>query len=203
MDHQAIRFPWLPRLSDVPKVFHSAISNQAPASEEPRWWDAVNQATPVPLNLTMKPTALKELSRTALSGPEWVLRGVCSTRTSEGLHGREARAITSIPHIDKAGQIGFCGFRIALISTKASPKCSVRKKVFHYQHFDLWTLHVNSVAIGGLVYGVLAAPRMATIVLGALVLTMMLGLEKALSFFRKIRAHEVTMRAVHDESRAG
>jgi hypothetical protein len=53
--------------------------------------------------------------------------------------------------------------------------------------FGPFTLIRPLVAIAGLVYGVLSAPRLATIVLGAFVLTMMLGLEKALSFSRSER----------------
>jgi len=40
------------------------------------------------------------------------------------------------------------------------------------------------LAVIGLVYGVLAAPRIATVVLALIVMTMMLSLEKALSLFR-------------------
>jgi len=54
--------------------------------------------------------------------------------------------------------------------------------------FGPFTLIRPLVAIAGLVYGVLAVPRLATILLGAFVLALMLGLEKALSFFPKIRA---------------
>jgi len=50
--------------------------------------------------------------------------------------------------------------------------------------FGPLTLIRPLVAVVGLVYGVLAAPRVATIVVGLIVLTMMLGLEKVLSLFR-------------------
>jgi hypothetical protein len=50
--------------------------------------------------------------------------------------------------------------------------------------FGPFTLIRPLVAIVGLVYGVLAAPRVATVVLGLIVLTMMLSLEKVLSLFR-------------------
>ena len=71
--------------------------------------------------------------------------------------------------------------------------------------FGPFTLIRPLVAIAGLLYGVLAAPRPATIVLGALVLTMMLSLEKTLSLFRKITARGVTLTAVPDyeSGRAG
>ena len=71
--------------------------------------------------------------------------------------------------------------------------------------FGPFTLIRPLVAIAGLLYGVLFAPRPAIIILGALVLTMMLGLEKVLSFFRIIRARDVSIPAVHDyeSSRAG
>jgi len=50
--------------------------------------------------------------------------------------------------------------------------------------FGPFTLIRPLVAIVGLVYGVLAAPRVATVVLGLIVMTMMLSLEKVLSRFR-------------------
>src|SRR5882672_638540 len=50
--------------------------------------------------------------------------------------------------------------------------------------FGPLTLIRPLVAVVGLVYGVLAAPRVATIVVGLIVLTMMLGLEKVLSLCR-------------------
>jgi hypothetical protein len=49
--------------------------------------------------------------------------------------------------------------------------------------FGPFTLIRPLVAISGVLYGVLSAPRIATIVLGTLVLIMMLGLEKALRLF--------------------
>jgi len=55
--------------------------------------------------------------------------------------------------------------------------------------FGPFTLIRPLVAIVGLVYGVLAAPRVETVVLGLIVLTMMLSLEKALSFFRSFGNH--------------
>jgi hypothetical protein len=51
--------------------------------------------------------------------------------------------------------------------------------------FGPFTLIRPLVAIAGLLYGVLSAPRLATIMLGAFVLTMMLGLEKSLTIFRR------------------
>jgi len=68
--------------------------------------------------------------------------------------------------------------------------------------FGPFTLIRPLVASAGLLYGVFAAPRPAIIGLGALVLTMMLSLEKTLSLFRRITARDVTMTAVPDyESR--
>src|SRR5215472_15825961 len=53
--------------------------------------DAVNQATPVHLNLTMKPIAIKELSRPALSALESIL-GLClAPARLAGVHGRGPR----------------------------------------------------------------------------------------------------------------
>ena len=52
--------------------------------------------------------------------------------------------------------------------------------------FGPLTLIRPLVAVVGLVYGVLAAPRVATIVLGLVVLTMMLSLERGLGLFRRI-----------------
>lgn len=51
--------------------------------------------------------------------------------------------------------------------------------------FGPFTLMRPLVAVVGLVYGLLAAPGVATVVLGLVVLTMMLSLEKALSLFRR------------------
>ncbi len=51
--------------------------------------------------------------------------------------------------------------------------------------FGPFTLLRPLVAIAGLVYGVLAAPRLETTVVGVIVLIMMLGLECALGLFRK------------------
>lgn len=69
--------------------------------------------------------------------------------------------------------------------------------------FGPFTLIRPLVAFAGLLYGVLAAPRPAIIILGVLVLTMMLGLERALSFFRKIKRREINATAVHESGRAG
>jgi hypothetical protein len=52
--------------------------------------------------------------------------------------------------------------------------------------FGPFTLIRPLVAFTGLVYGVLGAPRVETIVLGVIVLTMMLGLERALYLFRRL-----------------
>jgi hypothetical protein len=54
--------------------------------------------------------------------------------------------------------------------------------------FGPFTLVRPLVAIAGLAYGVLSAPRLATVVLGAFVLTLMLSLEKALTFLRRSEA---------------
>lgn len=51
--------------------------------------------------------------------------------------------------------------------------------------FGPFTLIRPLVAVIGLLYGVLAAPRLTTVVLGLIVLTMMLSLEKALGLFRR------------------
>ena len=53
--------------------------------------------------------------------------------------------------------------------------------------FGPFTLIRPVVALAGLAYGVFAAPRMETILLGVLVLVMMLGLEKAMDVFRRFR----------------
>ena len=47
--------------------------------------------------------------------------------------------------------------------------------------FGPFTLIRPAVAIAGLVYGVWAAPRMATVIVGAIVLIMMLSLERVLN----------------------
>jgi hypothetical protein len=52
--------------------------------------------------------------------------------------------------------------------------------------FGPFTLIRPLVAVTGLVYGVLGALRVETIVLGVIVLTMMLSLERALHFFRRL-----------------
>jgi len=52
--------------------------------------------------------------------------------------------------------------------------------------FGPFTLIRPAVAIAGLVYGMLAAPRLETIVVGVTILVMMLGLERALSFYHKL-----------------
>jgi len=54
--------------------------------------------------------------------------------------------------------------------------------------FGPFTLIRPVLAVIGLVYGVLAAPRIATVGLGLIVLTMMLSLEKVLSLFREFRS---------------
>jgi hypothetical protein len=51
--------------------------------------------------------------------------------------------------------------------------------------FGPFTLIRPLVAVTGVVYGVVAAPRVETIVLGLLVLTMMLSVERTLSFVRR------------------
>lgn len=53
--------------------------------------------------------------------------------------------------------------------------------------FGPFTLVRPLVAIGGVALGILAAPRIATAVLGLLVLSMMLSLERAMSIIRKSR----------------
>lgn len=53
--------------------------------------------------------------------------------------------------------------------------------------FGPLTLVRPLVAIGGVVFGILAAPRIATVVLGLLILSMMLSLERAMSIARKLR----------------
>lgn len=58
--------------------------------------------------------------------------------------------------------------------------------------FGPFTLIRPLVAVAGLVYGVLAAPRVETIVLGLVVLAMMLGLEKTLSLFRHVSREKVS-----------
>jgi hypothetical protein len=55
--------------------------------------------------------------------------------------------------------------------------------------FGPFTLIRPLVAVTGVVYGVLAAPRIETIVLGVVVLTMMLSIEGTLSLFRRVRSH--------------
>src|SRR4029453_12141240 len=52
--------------------------------------------------------------------------------------------------------------------------------------FGPFTLIRPLVAVTGLVYGVLGALRVETIVMGVIVLTMMLSLEKALYFSRRL-----------------
>jgi hypothetical protein len=51
--------------------------------------------------------------------------------------------------------------------------------------FGPFTLLRPVVAIVGLIYGVIGAPRVATVLTGLIVLTMMLSLEKVLSLFRR------------------
>lgn len=51
--------------------------------------------------------------------------------------------------------------------------------------FGPFTLLRPVVAIVGLIYGAMGAPRVAIVLLGLIVLTMMLSLEKALSFSRR------------------
>jgi hypothetical protein len=58
--------------------------------------------------------------------------------------------------------------------------------------FGPFTLIRPLVAITGLVYGVLGAPRAETIVLGVIVLTMMLGLERALYLFRRLSTSAIS-----------
>ena len=53
--------------------------------------------------------------------------------------------------------------------------------------FGPFTLIRPVVAVAGLVYAVLAAPRIAIVGLGLIVLAMMLSLEKALTLFRGLR----------------
>ena len=53
--------------------------------------------------------------------------------------------------------------------------------------FGPFTLIRPLVALSGLIYGLLAAPRVETIVVGLVVLAMMLSLEKSLSLFRRFR----------------
>jgi hypothetical protein len=53
--------------------------------------------------------------------------------------------------------------------------------------FGPLTLVRPLVAIGGVAYGIVAAPRIATVVLGLLILSMMLSLERAMSTARKLR----------------
>ena len=54
--------------------------------------------------------------------------------------------------------------------------------------FGPFTLIRPVVAVAGLVYGVLGVPRVATVGLGLIVLTMILSLEKFLSLFREFRS---------------
>jgi len=56
----------------------------------------------------MKPIAIKELSRAAFSALE-LLPGLCLARAAGAGFTGEAPVETSPYHIDKAGQIGFCG----------------------------------------------------------------------------------------------
>jgi hypothetical protein len=51
--------------------------------------------------------------------------------------------------------------------------------------FGPFTLIRPAVAVAGVVYGVLAAPRLEIIVVAATILIMMLGLERALSLYRQ------------------
>ena len=53
--------------------------------------------------------------------------------------------------------------------------------------FGPLTLVRPLVAVGGVVFGILAAPRIATVVLGLLILSMMLSLERVLSGARWLR----------------
>jgi hypothetical protein len=57
--------------------------------------------------------------------------------------------------------------------------------------FGPFTLIRPLVAVTGAVYGVLAAPRLETVLLGLVVLTMMLSLERMLSFVRRVSRDEV------------
>jgi hypothetical protein len=56
--------------------------------------------------------------------------------------------------------------------------------------FGPFTLIRPLVAVIGVAYGVVAAPRVETIVFGIVVLTMMLSLERTLSFVRRVSRDE-------------
>ena len=92
------------------KFFTAQYQIRRPHPKNRDGGDAVNQATPVHLNLTMKPIAIKELSRPVLSALESIL-GLCLALAAGGGFTGEAPWETSPYYIDKAGQILFCGFR--------------------------------------------------------------------------------------------
>jgi len=82
--------------------------------------------------------------------------------------------------------IPYAAIILFAIAIRAIPSVDIRS-ITSTLIFGPFTLIRPLVAIVGLIYGLLAAPRVETIVLGLVVLAMMLSLEKSLSLFRLAR----------------
>lgn len=82
--------------------------------------------------------------------------------------------------------IPYAAIILLAMAIRAIPSVDIRS-ITSTLVFGPFTLIRPLVAIVGLIYGLLAAPRVETVVLGLVVLAMMLSLEKSLSLFRLAR----------------
>ena len=80
--------------------------------------------------------------------------------------------------------VPYAAIVLLAFAVRAIPSVDIRS-ITSTLIFGPFTLVRPLVAVIGVVYGVLAAPRVETIVVGLVVLAMMLSLERTLSFFRR------------------
>ncbi|MFS8085643.1 MAG: hypothetical protein ACMG6H_08440, partial [Acidobacteriota bacterium] len=80
----------------------------------------------------------------------------------------------------------YAGIILIAFAIRLYPSVDVRS-ITSTMVFGPFTLIRPLVAIGGVVSGILAAPRTATVVLGLLILSMMLGLDRLMSITRRLR----------------
>ena len=89
--------------------------------------------------------------------------------------------------------IPYAAIILLAMAIRAIPSVDIRS-ITSTVIFGPFTLIRPLVAIAGLIYGLLGAPRVETIVLGLVVLAMMLSLEKSLSLFRRRPDNRPTVR---------
>lgn len=80
--------------------------------------------------------------------------------------------------------VPYAAIMLLAMAIRAIPSVDIRS-ITSTLVFGPFTLIRPLVAIVGLIYGLMAAPRIETIVPGLVVLAMMLSLEKSLSLFRR------------------